>query len=121
MRCMKRNIGHLCHDEPREAKKPKTETPVAAAATQEEDQEDSNTSPTKSSLTPPVNGMSRPLEQQETRPPAASATPSVSLPPPPIPPSRSNAGASIAAPAPVSVAQRAALNGTSQACRSSSI
>ncbi|KAI0205437.1 hypothetical protein F4808DRAFT_232642 [Astrocystis sublimbata] len=38
-RCIKRNIGHLCHDEPRDpdAKKPKGSTPAAGAARDEPD------------------------------------------------------------------------------------
>ncbi|KAG0128929.1 hypothetical protein HOY82DRAFT_580039 [Tuber indicum] len=112
MRCVKRNIGHLCHDEPREPKKSKTES---STTTQENDQEDSNTSPSKASVSPPVNGMSKPLEQQEVRASTATTASNVSLPPPPIPPSRPGAGTSIVAPSPVSVAPRAALNGGSQA------
>ncbi|KAI5852676.1 hypothetical protein DFP73DRAFT_11394 [Morchella snyderi] len=108
MRCVKRNIGHLCHDEPREPKKPKTE----AANTLDNDQEDSHTSPPRVLLAPPVDGMPNSLDKQKE---ARIGSSNVSLPPPPIPPSRSNAGASIVAPSPVSVTPRSNLNGNSQA------
>lgn len=112
MRCVKRNIGHLCHDEPREPKKPKTD----AATAQDNDQEDSHTPPSRASLAPPVNGMSNSLDQQQE---ANTGSSKVSLPPPPIPHSRSNAGASSVARSPASVAPRSNLNGNSQACMSS--
>lgn len=109
MRCVKRNIGHLCHDEPREPKKPKTE----AANALDNDQEGSHTSPPRASLASPVDGMSNSHDQQQE---ANTGSSNVSLPPPPIPPSRSNAGSSIVAPSPVSVVPRSNLNGSSQAC-----
>ncbi|KAL7275568.1 Transcription factor [Rhizina undulata] len=110
-RCVKRNIGHLCHDEPREPKKYKTETPAA----EENGQEDSNRSPPKAPLTPPVNGMSNSHEQQETRQSVTNTSSNLTLAPPPIPPPRSTAGPSVVAPSPVSAAPRSNLNANSQA------
>lgn len=115
MRCVKRNIGHLCHDEAREPKKPKTD----AANAQDNDQEGSHTPPSRASLAlppPPVDGMSKPLDK---KPEVSTGSSNVSLPPPPIPPSRSNAGVSIVAPSPVSVVPRSNLRRNSQACMSS--
>lgn len=113
MRCVKRNIGHLCHDEAREPKKPKTD----AANAQDNDQEGSHTPPSRASLAPPpVDGMSKPLDKKQE---VSTGSSNVSLPPPPIPPSRSNAGVSIVAPSPVSVVPRSNLRRNSQACMSS--
>lgn len=113
MRCVKRNIGHLCHDEAREPKKPKTDP----ASAQDNDHEGSHTPPSRASLAPPppVDGISNPLDKKQE---VSAGSSNVSLPPPPIPPSRNNAGASIVAPSPASVAPRSNLRRNSQACMS---
>ncbi|KAI5786760.1 hypothetical protein FPQ18DRAFT_368442 [Pyronema domesticum] len=98
-RCVKRNIGHLCHDEPREPKKHKSE---------HHEKEDHITSP-KASLTPPVNGMSNATPHNEGKPSSAS----VSLPPPPLPASRASGG-QVSQNA-VTAASRGNMNANSQA------
>lgn len=109
-RCVKRNIGHLCHDEPREPKKHKAEPSAPNTAHQEKGQDDQNNSSSpKTSLSPPVNGMTNPTEHQDVKPPI-SAGPSVSLPPPPLPVSRT------VAPSAVSATSRPNMNANSQAC-----
>ncbi|KAI5800042.1 hypothetical protein EDC01DRAFT_716566 [Geopyxis carbonaria] len=107
-RCVKRNIGHLCHDEPREPKKHKSETSPNPL---DSSQEDHTMSPSKNSLTPPINGSS---EQQEAK--LSASGPSVSLPPPPLPASRTSSLPSVVAPSSiVSVAPRQNMNANSQA------
>lgn len=103
-RCIKRNIGHLCHDEPREAKKPKAET------THENGQQDPKLAPAKAVETSPVNGMPPPPEQ------AALITQIASSMPPPR--NSSTVAPTIVAPSPVSAGSRsnfAAPN--AQACK----
>ena len=103
-RCLKRNIGHLCHDEPREAKKSK----------QEIDGHKENTIPLLSPIDKPsVNEIPAPVEQTQTQAPLA---------PPPIPPSiplpTNTVTPTIVAPSPVSLAPRQALNSNGQGCSS---
>ncbi|PHH89211.1 hypothetical protein CDD83_6483 [Cordyceps sp. RAO-2017] len=54
-RCIKRNIGHLCHDEPREAdaKKLKNAKGVAVTAVDEPDPSDAGRNPMPSAMGPP--------------------------------------------------------------------
>jgi hypothetical protein len=112
-RCVKRNIGHLCHDEPRDPKKQKSETSNAP----ENGHEDRNMSPqVKASATSPVNGVSSNAEEQQQGKPSAAGS-SVSLPPPPIPVSKSGGGPSGVAPVAVSVAPRSS-NPNSHSCMS---
>lgn len=55
-RCIKRNIGHLCHDEPREqAKRPKSENDHSTG--------EDETSPKHEDS--PANGMRRSFEEQQ--------------------------------------------------------
>lgn len=111
-RCVKRNIGHLCHDEPREPKKHKAEH-----SGQENGHEDQHihTSP-KASIAPSVNGMSNSMEHQDLKPTVSATQVAVSLGPPPLPTSRTGGGPSTVAPSAVSVTPRSNMNANSQAC-----
>lgn len=100
-RCIKRNIGHLCHDEPREpAKRQKTEPPGGTPG-------DAEASKKLDPATTP-NGTLRPVDQRKN-----SQDSGLALPPPPMPQGISNS-ASIAQPAPVSAPQASNLAGNSQ-------
>ncbi|OAG07005.1 uncharacterized protein CC84DRAFT_1143234 [Paraphaeosphaeria sporulosa] len=100
-RCIKRNIGHLCHDEPREGvKKSKT------------DPESSNgdNSSSKHEATP-ADGAVNPMAQQTTAPDAGLT---LAPPPPPVPPpDRGANAAALAQPVPVSAPQLPALTSQS--------
>ncbi|TGZ79776.1 hypothetical protein EX30DRAFT_372797 [Ascodesmis nigricans] len=97
-RCVKRNIGHLCHDEPREPKKPKTESEVRSDQNME----------SKVSH-PPANGMHS-VDTQDVK---SAVSGSAVLAPPPLPGSR-NAGSNAVTPV-VSVQPRPSMNANSQA------
>ncbi|KAK8200190.1 hypothetical protein HDK77DRAFT_223048 [Phyllosticta capitalensis] len=101
-RCIKRNIGHLCHDEPREpAKRQKTTEPPGGAPGDAEASK--KLDPAASS-----DGTMRTIDQRNNSQDAGLA-----VAPPPVPQGISNA-ASIAQPAPVSAAQAPNLVGNSQ-------
>lgn len=95
-RCLKRNIGHLCHDEPREPKKPKQE------ALQGDGHEEAKVPMLNPSRGPPINDISASVDQAQAP-----------LAPPPMPPPR-KIGPAILAPSPVSMAPRQALSSSSQ-------
>ncbi|KAK7535696.1 Zn cluster transcription factor Rds2 [Phyllosticta paracitricarpa] len=100
-RCIKRNIGHLCHDEPREpAKRQKTEPPGGTPG-------DAEASKKLDPATTP-DATLRPLDQRNN-----SQDAGLTLQPPPMPQGISNS-ASIAQPAPVSAPQASNLAGNSQ-------
>ncbi|KAA8905372.1 hypothetical protein FN846DRAFT_779075 [Sphaerosporella brunnea] len=98
-RCVKRNIGHLCHDEPRELKKHKVDH-----SNPQENGHDDQDSSTKATIISPVNGMPNELQENKT----------ASLGPPPLPVSRTGGGPSTVAPSAVSVTRRP-MNANSQA------
>ena len=96
-RCIKRNIGHLCHDEPREGVK-RTKT----------DPESSNGEKSSSMHeATPADGAVNPMAQQPTAPDAGLT---LAPPPPPVPPPEVGANAAaIVQSAPVSAPQLPAL------------
>ncbi|KAF8460260.1 hypothetical protein BDZ91DRAFT_798971 [Kalaharituber pfeilii] len=96
-RCLKRNIGHLCHDEPREPKKLKQE------ATQGIGHEEVKVTMPTAIEKPSVNDIPTPVEQTQAP-----------LAPPPIPLPRHTAAPPIVAPSPVSVTPRQGLNSNAQ-------
>ncbi|KAF2258603.1 hypothetical protein CC78DRAFT_594448 [Lojkania enalia] len=99
-RCIKRNIGHLCHDEPREnVKKSKTADPEKANG-----DPDAHTH----EATPAESTMSS-LDQRAS---ASDAGPN--LAPPPLPQNRGASAAPIAQPTPVSAPQLPSLASSSQ-------
>lgn len=57
MRCIKRNIGHLCHDEPRDADPKKFKNGVATSATDESEPQPENA---RTSLDQPPTSMAPP-------------------------------------------------------------
>ncbi|KAF2114686.1 hypothetical protein BDV96DRAFT_103915 [Lophiotrema nucula] len=98
-RCIKRNIGHLCHDEPRESvKKSKTDPEGANGDSSSQTHE-------ATSSEPPVTTM----DQDASAPDAG-----LNLAPPPLPQSRSANAALIAQPTPVSAPQLPALSSNNQ-------
>lgn len=103
-RCIKRNIGHLCHDEPRDpVKRSKTEPDPDPSAGDEE------ASP-KLELTPP----DAPVTSLDQRPTSQDA--GLHLAAPSLPQNRIASASSIAQPSPVSASQIAALTGSNQSC-----
>ncbi|KAF2745899.1 hypothetical protein M011DRAFT_125559 [Sporormia fimetaria CBS 119925] len=96
-RCIKRNIGHLCHDEPRESVK-RTKTVSDSGDT------DVNR-PEPMASEPGHNPIDR-------RPSAPNA--SLNLAPPPRPPNRGASATPIAQPTPVSAPQLPSLTSNSQ-------
>lgn len=93
-RCIKRNIGHLCHDEPRDGVKKSKSEPENA---------NGDDDGSKHEATPPevpVNAINQPT----TAPDAG-----LNLAPPPLPPNRGANAASIAQPTPVSAPQLPSL------------
>ena len=97
-RCIKRNIGHLCHDEPREGvKKSKTDLESANG-----DKDSSQNEATASEATPTT------LARQPSDP-----DPGLNLAPPPLPTSRGASTAAIAQPTPVSAPQLPSLTSQS--------
>ena len=98
-RCLKRNIGHLCHDEPREPKKPKQEV------LQGDCHEEAKIPMLNPSHKPSINDISAPVDPAQAP-----------LAPPPMPPPR-KVGPAILAPSPVSMAPRQALSSSSQGCK----
>ncbi|KAF9633177.1 hypothetical protein BFW01_g4071 [Lasiodiplodia theobromae] len=100
-RCIKRNIGHLCHDEPREpAKRQKTDPPSGQA--QDEEQ---------AKKLDPTDAPLGPLDQRHGSQDAALGA----LAPPPLPHALPNATPGpIAQPAPVSAPHASNLAGNSQ-------
>src|SRR2546429_523255 len=104
-RCVKRNIGNLCHDEPRDMKRIKTE---------QEHSNDEASPNSKDFSTSPIQEMATNTAESQEHNTESSSVPTVSAS---MPPPRSLAGNSIVAPSPVSAAQQANLNSNSQACR----
>lgn len=101
-RCLKRNIGHLCHDEPREPKKPKQE---ALHGDGHEDHKLPILNPAnKTTVSDILTTAEQTAEQTQA-----------SLGPPSMPPPR-KLGPAIVSPSPVSLAPRQALNSNSQGC-----
>ncbi|KAF2190808.1 hypothetical protein K469DRAFT_560087 [Zopfia rhizophila CBS 207.26] len=98
-RCIKRNIGHLCHDEPREsAKKSKMD---AENANGEND-------PSKHEVAPSEPSINT-LDQRANAPDAG-----LNLAPPPLPHNRGANAAPIAQPTPVSAPQVSSLTSNNQ-------
>ncbi|KAF2872933.1 hypothetical protein BDV95DRAFT_568351 [Massariosphaeria phaeospora] len=94
MRCVKRNIGHLCHDEPRESvKKSKTESDSV------NDENDSS----RHEATPSDTAIA--ASDQQTNTP----DPGLTLAPPPLPQSSDANATTIAEPTPVSAPQPSSL------------
>lgn len=101
-RCIKRNIGHLCHDEPREpVKKSKTDPDSTNG---EEESSKQEVAPSDSSINA--------LDQHINAPDAG-----LNLAPAPLPQNRVANAAPIAQPAPVSAPQVPPLTGNNQSCR----
>ncbi|KAF2199169.1 hypothetical protein GQ43DRAFT_442712 [Delitschia confertaspora ATCC 74209] len=99
-RCIKRNIGHLCHDEPRESvKKGKTDP--------ENPHGENDTS--KHEVAPSDTSINTLVDQRVNAPDAG-----LNLAPPPMPHSRGASTASIAQPTPVSAPQVPALASNNQ-------
>ncbi|ORY11636.1 hypothetical protein BCR34DRAFT_565007 [Clohesyomyces aquaticus] len=98
-RCIKRNIGHLCHDEPRESVKKSKTDPESANG----ENDSSNHEPAPSEA--PINT----LDQRANAPEAG-----LNLAPPQLPQGRSANTAPIAQPTPVSAPQVPSLTPTSQ-------
>lgn len=98
-RCIKRNIGHLCHDEPREGvKKSKTDP----------DSTNGDSSSSKHDVTPTDHAVN-PITQGANAPDAG-----LNLAPPPLPPDRGANAPPIAQSAPASAPQLPALTSQSQ-------
>src|SRR5688572_14684956 len=102
-RCVKRHIGHLCHDEHRDPKKAKTEE----TGMEDGSQPVGLSSPTKSGQASPLNNGSM-KEKQEVRTMG-------SLAPPPVPASTRAPGHSAASLSTQTVVSAAPRN-TSQNC-----
>jgi hypothetical protein len=104
-RCIKRNIGHLCHDERRE-----TETAAKKSKTQNSGSIDDEDIPTDQSQQAIENGMSAPYEQRPEQVQENSLGLSqVSIP--------HSTGLQIVQPSPVSRIQANALNSNSSHCK----
>ncbi|KAF2689191.1 hypothetical protein K458DRAFT_413483 [Lentithecium fluviatile CBS 122367] len=93
-RCIKRNIGHLCHDEPREGVKKSKTDPESSNG----DKDSSQNEATASEAAPST------ITQQSEAP-----DPGLNLAPPPLPTSRGANTAAIAQPTPVSAPQLPSL------------
>lgn len=117
MRCIKRNIGHLCHDEPREpesaSKKAKHAAASASATAAEEDgspsdqlQGSTDTGLNTSSFDPAQDQQQQHQQQQQDTDLALGSGPTLSQGGP----------LQIAQPAPVSGSQANALNSGSNQC-----
>ncbi|KZM20926.1 sequence-specific DNA binding RNA polymerase II transcription factor [Ascochyta rabiei] len=99
VRCVKRNIGHLCHDEPREGvKKPKSE-PENGSAPSEATTNGASTSDAAS------NAMSQQISATDA---------GLNLAPPPLPPNRAASTPSTTQADPVSAPQLPALTSGNQ-------
>ena len=57
MRCIKRNIGHLCHDEPRDSDSKKTKSVIGASTA---DESESQSDMVRSSIDQTANSMAPP-------------------------------------------------------------
>lgn len=102
-RCVKRNIGHLCHDEPREGvKKTKSESENGNAQSE---------GPTNEA--PASDVAARAVPQQISAPDAG-----LNLRPPHMPPNRTDSTSSITQADPVSVPQLPGMASGNQPCKS---
>ncbi|KAJ4297875.1 Transcription factor [Kalmusia sp. IMI 367209] len=99
-RCIKRNIGHLCHDEPREGVKKSKTDPESANGDKDSSKHEAAGTPTE--------GAVNPITQQTNAPDAG-----LNLAPPPLPPDRGASTAPLAQPTPVSAAQLSTLTSQS--------
>ncbi|KAH7122268.1 hypothetical protein B0J11DRAFT_334486 [Dendryphion nanum] len=97
-RCVKRNIGHLCHDEPREGVK--KSKPDSEGANGDHDVQKHEAAPSESTRSA--------TEQQPSAPDAG-----LNLAPPPLPANRGANAAAIAQPTPVSAPQLSSLTSNS--------
>ncbi|KAI4694968.1 uncharacterized protein J4E84_001592 [Alternaria hordeiaustralica] len=95
-RCVKRNIGHLCHDEPREGVKKSKSEPENGDGQSQPTQVESTPSDAASTAAPPV------------------PDPALNLAPHPVPPNRDASTTSGTQPDPVSAPQLPALTAGSQ-------
>ncbi|KAF1951087.1 hypothetical protein CC80DRAFT_509215 [Byssothecium circinans] len=97
-RCVKRSIGHLCHDEPREGVKKSRSEPETANGERDSSQHEATSS----------DATVKALSQQPTASDAG-----LTLAPPPLPPNRAANAAAIAQPTPVSAPQLPSLTSQS--------
>lgn len=102
-RCVKRNIGHLCHDEPRESVKKSKSEPENPDGQSDAPQNGATISDNASSAVP----------QQTSAPDAGLNLGAAPL----LPPNRVNSTTSIAPSDPVSAAQLPSLTSSSQSCK----
>lgn len=93
-RCIKRNIGHLCHDEPRESVKKSKTDPDGANGDNDSQKHEA----------PPSDSARNSIDQRTNAPDAG-----LNLAPPPVPVNRDANTPAIAQPTPVSAPQLPAL------------
>lgn len=113
-RCLKRNIGHLCHDEPREVKKPKQN----GVQTNDHEHDELAVSIPSAAPTPSIHSIASIIEPQapQASAPQVKQTTQAPLAPPPIPLPRTSAP-TIIAPLPVSATSRPTMDSNGQACK----
>jgi hypothetical protein len=99
-RCVKRNIGHLCHDEPREGVKKSKSEPEHTPGDSE----------TPKNGTHPSDAALDPVPQEPNAPDAG-----LNLAPPPLP-DRGPSTTSVTEPDPVSAPQLPSLSSGNQSC-----
>ncbi|KAI5791682.1 hypothetical protein DFH27DRAFT_485733 [Peziza echinospora] len=111
-RCLKRNIGHLCHDEPREIKKPKQND----VQTNDHEHDEATVSIPSTAPAPSIHSIASIIEPQAPQAPAPQVkqTTQAPLAPPPMPPPRASAP-TIIAPLPVSATSRPNMESNGQA------